>query len=78
MTNDLNGVFVGFHPNFSIALLGSPNNCSTSVGLKYWGSTSIKTLSVELPLNDVAKRKAILEKLNFNVDNAVRNKELIK
>lgn len=35
---------------------------------------SIKTLSVELPLNDVAKRKAILEKLNFNVDNAVRNK----
>lgn len=39
---------------------------------------SIKTLSVELPLNDVAKRKAILEKLNFNVDNAVRNKELIK
>ena len=39
---------------------------------------SIKTLSVELPLNDVAKRKAILEKLNFNVDNAVRNKELIE
>ncbi len=39
---------------------------------------SIKTLSVELPLNDVAKRKAILEKLNFNVDNAVRNKQLIE
>ena len=39
---------------------------------------SIKTLSVELPLNDVAKRKAILEKMNFNVDNAVRNKELIE
>ena len=35
---------------------------------------AIKTLSVELPLNDVAKRKAILEKLNFNVDNAVKNK----
>ena len=35
---------------------------------------AIKTLSVELPLNDVAKRKAILEKMNFNVDNAVRNK----
>ena len=39
---------------------------------------SIKTLSVELPLNDVAKRKAILEKLNFNVDNAVRNKQLVE
>lgn len=39
---------------------------------------SIKTLSVELPLNDVAKRKAVLEKLNFNVDNAVRNKQLVE
>ena len=37
---------------------------------------TIKSLSVSLPLNDVAKRKAILDKLNFNVDNAVRNKEL--
>ena len=37
---------------------------------------TIKTLSVELPLNDVAKRKAILDKMGFNVDNAVRNKEL--
>jgi len=35
---------------------------------------TIKTLSVELPLNDVAKRKAILNKMDFNVDNAVRNK----
>jgi hypothetical protein len=35
---------------------------------------SIKTIAVELPLNDVQKRKAVLEKLNFNVDNAVRNK----
>ena len=32
----------------------------------------IKTLSVELPLNDVAKREAILDKLSFNVDNAIR------
>ena len=32
----------------------------------------IKTLSVELPLNDVAKREAILDKLGFNVDNAIR------
>lgn len=39
---------------------------------------AIKIMSVELPLNDVAKRKAILEKLNFNVDNAVRNKQLIE
>ena len=39
---------------------------------------AIKTLSVELPLNDVAKRKAILEKLNFNVDNAVKNKQLVE
>ena len=32
----------------------------------------IKTLSVELPLNDVAKREAVFEKLGFNVDNAIR------
>ena len=32
----------------------------------------IKTLAVDLPLNDVAKRHAILEKLGFNVDNAIR------
>lgn len=34
----------------------------------------IKTLSVELPLNDVAKREAIYDKLGFNVDNAIRIK----
>ena len=39
---------------------------------------TIKTLSVELPLNDVAKRKAILNKMDFNVDKAVRNKQLIE
>lgn len=32
---------------------------------------SIKQLAVDLPLNDVAKRQAILEKLSFNVDNAI-------
>jgi hypothetical protein len=37
----------------------------------------IKTLSVRLPLNDVEKREAILEKTGFNVDNAIRiNKEV--
>lgn len=35
----------------------------------------IKTLSVQLPLNDVMKREAILEKLGFNVDNAIRIKK---
>ena len=35
----------------------------------------IKTLAVELPLNDVNKREAILEKLGFNVDNAIRIKK---
>lgn len=35
----------------------------------------IKTLSVELPLNDVSKREAILNKLGFNVDNAIRIKK---
>ena len=35
----------------------------------------IKTLSVELPLNDVAKREAILNKLGCNVDNAIRIKK---
>lgn len=34
----------------------------------------IKTLSVELPLNDVAKREAIFNKIGFNVDNAIRIK----
>lgn len=34
----------------------------------------IKNLAVELPLNDVAKREAIYNKLNFNVDNAIRIK----
>lgn len=36
---------------------------------------TIKTLAVDLPLNDVAKRKAIDDKLGFNVDNAIRIKE---
>lgn len=35
---------------------------------------SIKTLAVDLPLNDVAKRQAILDKLGFNVDNAIEVK----
>lgn len=34
----------------------------------------IKRLSVNLPLNDVAKREAIYDKLGFNVDNAIRIK----
>ena len=32
----------------------------------------IKTMAVKMPLNDVAKREAILNKLGFNVDNAIR------
>lgn len=39
---------------------------------------SIKDLAVELPLNDVAKRKAILAKLNFDVDRAIANKEIVQ
>lgn len=35
----------------------------------------IKTYAVELPLNDVPKREAIAQKLNFNVDNAIRIKK---
>lgn len=35
----------------------------------------VKTLAVELPLNDVAKREAILEKTNFNVTNAIQIKK---
>ena len=37
---------------------------------------TIKTLAVELPLNDVAKRDAIQEKLGFNVNNAIENKKI--
>ena len=35
----------------------------------------IKTLAVEMPLNDVNKREAIFNKLGFNVDNAIRIKK---
>lgn len=35
----------------------------------------VKTLAVELPLNDVVKREAILEKTNFNVTNAIQIKK---
>lgn len=38
----------------------------------------IKELSVELPLNDSAKREAIEEKLGFNVDLAIQHNEEIK
>lgn len=34
---------------------------------------SIKNIAIELPLNDVAKRNAIQEKLGFNVTNAIEN-----
>ena len=35
----------------------------------------IKEISVKLPLNDVIKRKAIFDKLGFNVDKAIDMKE---
>jgi len=35
--------------------------------------TLIKDLSVELPLNDYAKRQALMEKTGFNVDAAIAN-----
>ena len=35
----------------------------------------IKNLAVEMPLNDVSKREAILNKTGFNVDNAIRIKK---
>ena len=35
----------------------------------------IKSLAVEMPLNDVAKRQAIFNKTGFNVDNAIRIKK---
>lgn len=38
----------------------------------------IQTLSVELPLNDVLKREAILNKTGFNVDNALRIKREVE
>ena len=37
----------------------------------------IKSMAVDLPLNDVAKREAILKKTGFNVDNAIRIKNEI-
>lgn len=38
----------------------------------------IKDLSVNMPLNDVSKRKAILDKLHFNVDKAIEIKQTTK
>lgn len=38
----------------------------------------IKDMSVKLPLNDVAKRKALFDKTGFNVDNAIANEEAMK
>ena len=38
----------------------------------------IKAAAVELPLNDVAKRQAILEKLGFSIDNALKIKKEIQ
>ena len=38
----------------------------------------VKNLAVALPLNDVAKRKAIKDKLGFDVDKAVANVEAEK
>ena len=35
----------------------------------------VKDLAVELPLNDVAKREAILNKTGFNVTNAIEIKK---
>lgn len=34
----------------------------------------IKSLAVDLPLNDISKRQAIFDKLNFDVDSAIRIK----
>lgn len=39
---------------------------------------SIKNIAVELPLNDVAKRQAIQEKLGFNVTSAIENLKISK
>ncbi len=38
----------------------------------------LKKIAVELPLNDIEKRKAILEITGFNIDNAVRINEETK
>ena len=38
----------------------------------------VKTLAVELPLNDVAKREAILTKTGFNVTNAIEIKKEVQ
>lgn len=36
----------------------------------------VKDMAVDLPLNDMAKREAILNKLNFNVTNAINIKNM--
>ena len=43
-TNSLNDI-VGSQPNFSFALLGSPNKDSTSAGRKYLGCVLIISLA---------------------------------
>ena len=46
-------VFVGFQPSNVFALVGSPNNCSTSQGRKYFGSTSTNALPVLAAESDI-------------------------
>ena len=45
-TSSSNEVLHGFQPSNVLALVGSPNNCSTSDGRKYLGSTSTNGLPV--------------------------------
>ena len=44
--SSLKEVLVGFQPNSVRALVGSPSNCSTSAGRKYFGSISTSTFPV--------------------------------
>ena len=38
----------------------------------------VKDMAVDLPLNDMAKRQAIQEKLGFNVTNAIENLKIVE
>ena len=67
-------VLVGFQPSNVRALVGSPNNCSTSAGRKYLGSTSTRTFpSIHQYLShppSPSQRSSIPTSLKANVVNS--------
>ena len=64
-------VLRGFQPSNVLALVGSPNNCSTSAGRKYLGSTATSSLPAFKEFNINSARTRWYIKLTFIVSSAM-------